>query len=118
MSVLHSAITKHVRTILLKNEWPLPLPTRYTRPLPAEGPPFEPWVAHSKRSEKYNLVVDEFDALSMVLTRISFLTIDLPLIFPTLLMLTKRGRCCGRRKLEIFGILYFSYFGFFCFSTL
>ena len=42
--------------------WPQPMPTSYTRPLPAEGPPFEPQVVPTQPVGVHRPVVDEPDA--------------------------------------------------------
>ena len=45
-----------------KHEWPLPMPTGYTRPLPAEGPPFELWIMPTESVGVHRPVIDELDA--------------------------------------------------------
>ena len=37
-----------------RNDWPIPMPDGFTRPLPATGPPFNPWVIPSDASEMYH----------------------------------------------------------------
>ena len=44
-----------------QHEWPQLMPSYYTHPLPAEGPPFEPWVVPTEPVGMYHLVVDEPD---------------------------------------------------------
>ena len=44
-----------------QHEWPQAMPTGYTRSLPAEGPPFEPWVVPTEPVGVYRLIIDEPD---------------------------------------------------------
>ena len=51
---------------LAKDEWPQPIPSGYARPLPSEGPPFDPWVVPTELVGVYRSVTDPLDDLSYV----------------------------------------------------
>ena len=47
-----------VNCFFARHEWPQPMPSSYTRPLPVEGPPFEPCVVPSEPIGVYHPIID------------------------------------------------------------
>ena len=50
------SLSPEIREREFFSDWPIPIPDGFTHPLPATGPPFDPWVIPSDASEMYRSV--------------------------------------------------------------